>query len=79
MTVIDSNDMTASRDVAVTVTNMEEDGIVTLSNRQPAVGTPITATLSDADGGVTNLTWMWRSNDQCDSRRNIAYIHASSW
>ena len=61
--VIDSSDMTASRDVAVTVTNMEEEGSVTLSNRQPAVGVPITAKLTDPDGGMTNRTWKWVSGN----------------
>ena len=57
--VTDSDEMTASRDVAVTVTNVEEDGTVTLSNLQPEDGTPITATLKDPDGGVTSVTWQW--------------------
>ena len=57
----DSDDMSATRDVAVTVTNDDEDGIVTLSNVQPEVGTAITATLSDPDGGETGVTWQWET------------------
>ena len=48
--VTDSDNNTDSRDVAVTVTNVEEDGTVTLSNLQPEDGVPITATLTDPDG-----------------------------
>ena len=47
----DSDRQTASHSVAVTLANVEEDGDVTLSNRQPEVGVPITASLTDADGG----------------------------
>ena len=46
--------------VTVTVTNVEEMGTVTLSpTTPPAIGTAITATLSDLDGGVTGTTWQW--------------------
>ena len=61
--VTDSDEMTASRDVAVTVTNVEEDGTVTLSNRQPEVGIPITAKLTDPDGGETGVAWEWHWED----------------
>ena len=59
VTVTDSVGVSAHRDVAVTVTNVEETGTVSLSNRQPEVGTPITASLSDIDGGETGITWEW--------------------
>ena len=48
-------------DVTVTVTNSEEEGEVTLSSIQPAVGTELTAMVSDPDGGVTNVSWQWQS------------------
>ena len=38
MGVDDKNRMTATRDVVITVTNVEEDGTVTLSSEQPKVG-----------------------------------------
>lgn len=55
----DSDDMTATRPVVVTVDNSDEEGTVTLSNLQPEVGTPITASVTDPDGGITGLTWQW--------------------
>ena len=55
----DSDGLTASRDVAVTVTNVNEDGEVALSNRRPEVGIPVTASLTDSDGGVQGTTWQW--------------------
>ena len=45
--------------MAVSVTNVEEDGVVTLSNRQPEVGVPIRAMLTDPDGGEKDVTWQW--------------------
>ena len=49
-------------DVTVTVTNVDEDGTVTLSSMQPVVDTMLTATLDDLDGGITGTTWQWASS-----------------
>ena len=57
--VTDNDGQTDSRDVAVTVTNVEEDGTVTLSNRQPEANAEIRAELTDPDGSITGLTWQW--------------------
>ena len=48
-------------DVTVTVNNIDEDGKVVLSSIQPAVGTELTATVTDPDGKVTNVIWQWTS------------------
>ena len=53
-----------TRDVKVTVQNVEEVGTVTLSQVQPTEGVPIKATLTDPDGNVSSLTWQW--NDGAD-------------
>ncbi len=53
------NKMTAERTVVVTVTNVEEDGTVTLTSLQPKVGIPLTASVTDLDGGVKDVTWQW--------------------
>ena len=52
-----------THDVTVMVTNMEEDGTVTLSPMSPVVGEVVTATLSDDDGGVTGTTWQWAKHE----------------
>ena len=57
--VTDSDDDTDSQEVTVEVINMEEAGVVTLSNLRPEDGVPIRATLTDPDGGITGLTWQW--------------------
>ena len=60
----DNNGQTASRDVTVRVTNVEEEGTVTLSSVQPRVGVSITASVTDLDGAPTDVEWQWsRSND----------------
>ena len=48
-------------DLTVQVTNVDEDGVVTLQWLEPEVGTDIRAELADPDGGITNtnvdFTW----------------------
>ena len=64
VTANDDNGGAATQDVAITVTNLEEPGTVTLSTNQPSARAAITAALSDLDGGVTGTTWQWeRSSD----------------
>ena len=48
--------------VTITVTDVEEDGTLTLSSVQPQVGTELTTTLTDPDDGVTGITWEWESS-----------------
>ena len=42
---------------------MNEDGTVTFSAVQPRVGVPLTASFTDIDGGVSNVTWQWYNGD----------------
>ena len=51
-------------DVQVTVTNVAEDGSITFSSLRPKTGIALTASLSDPDGGVTDVEWQW--NDGTD-------------
>ena len=48
----------ASIPVTITVTNVEEAGTVSLL-APPQADTELTATLSDPDGSVADLTWTW--------------------
>ena len=61
--VDDKNKMTAERAVVVTVKNMVEDGTVSLSSVQPKIGFPLTASVTDPDGGVMDITWKWERDD----------------
>ena len=44
-------------------TAADQAGTVSLSEDQPEMGIPLTATLADDDGGVTGTTWQWSSSD----------------
>ena len=61
-----------SIDVSVMLTNEEEAGTLTLSSQQPQVGTPLTATLTDPDGGITNESWSWQRSLNGSSWTSIA-------
>ena len=52
--------------VSVKVTDADDDGKVALSADRPEVGSTITATLTDDDGGVTGVTWQWHSTMEAD-------------
>ena len=45
--------------VTISVTNVDEDGTVTLSTADPMFGEEITGTVSDIDGDPTGVTWQW--------------------
>ena len=55
----DGDGRTGTRDVTVEVTNVDEDGMVTLSPTQHRVGVEITAKLTDPDDGVYGIMWQW--------------------
>ena len=48
--------------VTITVTNIDEPGTVTLSSAQPRVYAAFTATLTDPDGSISDVTWQWESS-----------------
>ena len=51
--------------VAITVANEDEAGAVALSLSEPDVDVPLTAALTDPDGGLARVVWSWeRSTDQ---------------
>ena len=57
----------ATLPVTVTVTNVDEDGMVMMTARQSQVGKSVTASVMDPDGDVSELTWQWASQDSDDS------------
>ena len=69
VTVVVSDDgspkLTDKRQVEVTVTDMEENGEVTLSSVLPKVAIQQTATLEDSDGDVKDTAWQWYRSDTC--------------
>ena len=84
----DSAGNEASRDVTVTVTNVNDDGKVALSSEQPQDGIDLTATLTDPDGAsgstpplsanemrITGVTWVWESSPPAGND----CLSASAW
>ena len=59
-------DTTATEELTIEVTNVEEPGTVMLSTLQPQVGVAITATLTDPDNATAStVTWQWyRGNSE---------------
>ena len=49
--------------VTVNVSDLAEDGTITLSSRQPQVGTAFTATLTDPNIASPVATWAWEKSD----------------
>ena len=79
VTAKDTSEATDSVMVTINVTNVDEDGTVTLSS-ETKVGVAITATLTDADGSVTGTTWQWASSDAMDGTyTNIAAATLDSY
>ena len=66
VTVTDTGGNTVSKKVKVTVTNVEEDGKVSLSHTHPEVGARLTATLTDPDRPSGRVTWQWYRGDRDD-------------
>ena len=64
----------------ITVTDVEEDGIVTLSSTEPVVGVQLEATLADGDGDVSGESWQWaRSENEQIGWINISGATSSSY
>ena len=59
VTATDPSGETDSITVTISVTNVDEAGSVSFSRTTPLVGAALTATLTDPDGGVTNVSWNW--------------------
>ena len=51
--------VSASIEVTVKITDVAEEGTVTLSARQPQVGKAVTAKLDEMDGNPTSIQWRW--------------------
>ena len=70
----------ARRSASIEVTDVEEDGVVTLSTDEPETGMPLTATLEDGDGVVTGEIWQWaRSENGRTGWTNISGATSSSY
>ena len=71
----DSLGVSDSISVTISVTDLDEDGTVTLSPVQPQVGTELTASLSDPDTPVSGVTWKWYKSSDLPSQNNWNLIN----
>ena len=62
----------ATLEVTVTVMNEDEAGTLSLSSEQPQVGTELTATLTDPDGGLTARLWTWARSPNASTWTDIS-------
>ncbi len=70
----------ATRSATIDVVDVEEDGVVTLSDDEPGVATALTATLEDGDGGVSGPEWQWaRSQNGRTGWTNISGATSSGY
>ncbi len=58
------------KEITVEVTNVNEDGTVTLSARRPQSAAAFTADVTDPDGAVSNPQWQWSKSGS----RNGTYV-----
>ena len=71
--VADRGGNKTTRDVTVNVKNVDEEGLLTVSNLYPRVGTRITATLTDSDTPISNVIWTWQAGADTVSTQAAAY------
>ena len=66
--------------VTVSVSNVDEDGSVTLSTYSPRKDSEVTASLSDPDGSVSGTSWQWsRANSINGAYSNISGATSSAY
>ena len=72
ITVISDDSIDARTTVTVTILDVEEDGVLTLSDDEPGVGETLTTRLTDDDGMIGGQMWQWaRSENGRDGWTNI--------
>ena len=65
---------TATSAASAAVADVDDPGVVTIDDTTPIRGTAITASLSDPDGSVTNVTWQWqRGTTDIPGATNASY------
>ena len=68
----DAVDMYDSVAVTVKVVNTDDPGTVSLTHREPQVGSSLTASVDDGDGGVSYVEWQWYRLTQTEADNAVA-------
>ena len=71
--------VTVTRAVAVTVSDVDEAGTVSLSTTRPRLGVALTATLTDPDGVSGQATWRWERSIRRNAWTVIAGATAGTY
>ena len=79
VTATDPEGLEGHLDVTVTVTDVEEAGVLALSPPRGWQGTRFDAVLEDDDGSVTGETWLWERSSNRSSWQDIAGATSSSY
>ena len=58
--------------ITININNIDEDGWIVFSSRQPQIDTPFAATIEDPDGGVTGAIWVWENSSNGSTGWNDA-------
>ena len=61
--VTDDDSVDHTKIFDITVTDVEEEGVVTLSSTEPEVGVQLEATLEDGDGNISGESWQWARSE----------------
>ena len=74
------NSVDVRTNIRIIVGDEEEPGVITFSPPEPEAGTPVTATLTDGDGGVSEPMWQWaRSENGRSDWSNIPGATSSTY
>ena len=73
------SDMKATLDVTITVDDVAEAGMVTLSARQPHIGKAVTAELDEMDDGATGIQWRWDTVDDGANDCTLATVQLKTF
>ncbi len=64
--------------VTIDLTHVDEPGKVILSATQLQVGSPLTAVLTDPDGSVSDIDWLWERSPDPDGASGWKTINGAS-
>ena len=66
-------------EVSINVSNVDETGTVSVSPEQPKSGTALTASLSDPDGSLSDISWQWAASSDRANWQDTAGASSSTY
>ena len=66
-------------EVSIDVSNVDETGTVSVSPEQPESGTALTASLSDPDGSLSDISWQWAASSDRANWQDTAGASSSTY